>query len=181
MLCSMACLWSQCPGWWPVPRLWFMVGCGFWAQPAALLQTGIWGSPRTGRVDGAEWNSFMGIGGGSWSWILVCGCRRSSGCQLHLDWVVVTDCQGLQEGKRWEMLVSHSPLTLLLGLTGQSMPCQNLLPAGGGTLSPAPRHLTHKALMERWPGVTWGGHWEGAPCPPSPHGSSGGSVPVIGC
>lgn len=77
-------------------RLWFMVGRGVWAQPAAiLLQTSIWGSPCTGRVDGAEWNTFMGIGGRSWSWILVCGCRRSSGRQLHLDWVVITDCQGL--------------------------------------------------------------------------------------
>lgn len=102
MLCSMACLWSQCPpGWWPVPRLWFMVGWGVWAQPAAiLLQTGMWGSPCTGRVDGAGWSTFMGIGGGSWSWILVCGCRRSSGRQLHLNWVVVTDGQGLEEGKR---------------------------------------------------------------------------------
>lgn len=51
----------------------------------------------------------MGIGGGSWSWILVCSYRRSSGCQLHLDWVVVTDCQGLQEGKRLEMF--NEPLT----------------------------------------------------------------------
>lgn len=57
MLRSMAWLWSQCPGWWPVPRLWFMVGWGLWAQPAAIiLQTRIWGSPCTGLVGGAEWS-----------------------------------------------------------------------------------------------------------------------------
>lgn len=32
---------------------------------------------------------------------MVCGCRRSSSCQLHLNRVVVADCQGLGEGKRW--------------------------------------------------------------------------------
>lgn len=32
---------------------------------------------------------------------MVCGHRRSSSRQLHLDGVVVADCQGLQEGERW--------------------------------------------------------------------------------
>lgn len=100
-----------------------MVGRRVWAQPAAiLLQTGVWGShmDSTGLVDGAEWNTFIGIGGGNWSWILVCGCRRSSGGQLHLDWVVVTDCQGLEESKSWEMF--REPLTPLCAASMTALP-----------------------------------------------------------
>lgn len=32
---------------------------------------------------------------------MVCGRKRSSSCQLHLNRVVVADCQGLGEGERW--------------------------------------------------------------------------------
>lgn len=59
-------------------------------------------SEQTGRWAGG-WGClehFTGLGGRGWSWIMVCGCRRSSSCQLHLNRVVVADCQGLGEGKR---------------------------------------------------------------------------------
>lgn len=63
----------------------------------------------------------MGVGGGSWSWIVVCGRRRSSSHQLHLDWVVVADCQGLEEGKRWGGVMQgfSELLAVLVGLAGQ--------------------------------------------------------------
>lgn len=64
-----------------------------------LLQTALGSSPRAGLVDGAA-ERLRGGGRGSWSWIVVCGCRRSSSRQLHLNRVVVADCQGLQEGER---------------------------------------------------------------------------------
>lgn len=157
MLCSMACLWSQCPGWWPVLRLSFVVGWRVWTQPAAILhQTGIWGSPCTGLVDWAEWSTFMGTGGGSWSWILVCGCRRSSGHQLHLDRVVVTDCQGLEEGKRWEMF--GEPLTPRHAAgAGRAVNC----PARTfclleGAHSPQPQDTRHARLQ------FWHLSWRGA-------------------
>lgn len=139
-------------------------GLGVWAQPAAiLLQTGIWGSPGTWLVDGAEWNTFMGTAGGSWSWILVCGCRRSSGCQLHLDWVVVTDCQGLEEGKRWEMF--SEPLTPRSAAGAhRAVPC----PARTfclleGAHCPQPQDTRHTRLS--WKGAqVWLG-WALAGCP----------------
>lgn len=64
---------------------------------------------------------FMGVGGGSWSWIVVCGCRRSSSCQLHLHWVVVADCQGLEEGERWGGVTQGfgEPLAALVGPAGR--------------------------------------------------------------
>lgn len=65
----------------------------------SLLQTVLGSSPRAGLVDGAA-ERLPGGGPGSWSWIVVCGRRRSSRHQLHLDGVVVADCQGLQEGER---------------------------------------------------------------------------------
>lgn len=172
----MASLWLQCPGWRPVPRLWFMLGWGL-----ILLQTGIWGSPCTQLVDGAEWNAFMGIGGGSWSWILVCGCRRSSGRQLHLDWVVVTDCQGLEEGKRWEMFSQLlTPCYAAGACRAVHFPARTFCLLEGAHC-PQPQDMTHKALRERCPGVAWGGHWQGATSPPRPHVSSGASVSVMGC
>lgn len=63
----------------------------------SLLQTVLGSSPRAGLVDGAA-ERRPGGGPGSWSWIVV--CRRSSSHQLHLNGVVVADCQGLQEGER---------------------------------------------------------------------------------
>lgn len=62
-----------------------------------LLQTVLGSSPRAGLVDGAA-ERRPGGGPGSWSWIVV--CRRSSSHQLHLNGVVVADCQGLQQGER---------------------------------------------------------------------------------
>lgn len=42
-----------------------------------------------------------------------------------------------------------------------------------GDMSPTPRGSTHKApvlapLVERCPGVAWGGHWQGGACPLRP-------------
>lgn len=52
---------------------------------------------------------------------MVCGRRRSSSHQLHLDWVVVADCQGLEEGERWGVVMQgfSELLAVLVGLAGQ--------------------------------------------------------------
>lgn len=81
--------------------------------PGAADAEGLWmglrGAPSRGLV---VW---------SWSWIMVCGRRRSSSHQLHLDWVVVADCQGLEEGKRWGGVMQgfSKLLAVLVGLAGQ--------------------------------------------------------------
>lgn len=106
MFHSPACRRSLLPGWWHVPGLRFVVG---------------WASSAVSRVGWGAWPQLMAscdpspyrnleqpahrapgwLGDGSWGWIVVGGGRRSSSCQLHLHWVVVTDCQGLEEGERW--------------------------------------------------------------------------------
>lgn len=50
---------------------------------------------------------------------MVCS-RRSSSHQLHLDRVVVADCQGLEEGERWGGITEGfgEPLTVLVGPAG---------------------------------------------------------------
>lgn len=120
--------------------------------------------PTMGLVDGAAGRAFTGLGGGSWSWIVVCGRRRSSSRQLHLHRVVVADCQGLEEGERWGGVTQGfgEPLTgvakWLIALPEPSA-CWRHAPC------PQPRDTRHTRLQfwhpswrdaQMWPGAGTG-------------------------
>lgn len=104
MLCSQACLQSLLASWLLVD----------WEGSAASHRMGAWAraaarhcpSPEqaqehpTYRAPGWGCRVYLHGAGGSWIWVVVCGSRRNSSHQLHLDGVMVADCQGLQEDRR---------------------------------------------------------------------------------
>lgn len=77
-------------------------GTGAWAQavPGCSSSPAQAQEQPTRRAHGWGCRARLHGGGGNWSWAVVCGWRRNSSHQLHLDGVMVTDCQGLEEDKR---------------------------------------------------------------------------------
>ena len=109
---------------------------------------------------------------------MVCGRRRSSRCQLHLDWVVVADCQGLEEGERWGGVTQgFSEPQAPHGADGAGRAAAITLPepsaCWGGTQRPQPQdtpgaRLSFSTSRGEMPRRSWGGQWQGGPCHPRP-------------
>lgn len=106
--------------WWPVPRLWFMVGWGGLGTASRRLQP----FSRQGPAAAHGQGSWMGCreclhGRLWWELELDRGLRPQEGSsrQLHLNRVVVADCQGLEEGERWGGVTQGfgEPLAVLVG------------------------------------------------------------------